>query len=145
MFVVKLIEYESWEYQQACKLRYRLFYDDRSLFRSDVFSSEEKNYYHLAISIEDLIVAYGQLVSQTNSIYLIKQMVVEPNYQKQNLGTQIVLQAIALAQEQGATKIVLNSRLSAVGFYQKLGFYTCGVKFPSPTTGIFHISMKKNI
>ena len=145
MFVVKLIEYESWEYQQACKLRYRLFYADRNLSRLDVFSSEEKNYYHLAIAIEDLIVAYGQLVSQTNSIYLIKQMVVEPNYQKQNLGTQIVLKAIALAQEQGATKIVLNSRLSAVGFYQKLGFYTCGVKFPSPTTGIFHISMKKNI
>ena len=60
---------------------------------------------------------------------------------------------IEKAQQEGAITLprslrialTLNGRLSAVGFYQKFGFHTQGEQFPSSTTEIPHITMKRTI
>lgn len=140
--LVKLIEYNSKEYQQACQLRYRLFYAEHNLAWDKVFNNSDRHCFHLAIARSDKVLAYAQLFPQKNLNYQIKQMVVEPSYQKQNLGKQILQAAIDFAKDQGATSLSLNSRLWAIGFYQKLGFKTGGVEFPSPTTKVIHIPMK---
>lgn len=140
---VKLIKYQSLEYQQACELRYRLFYNEHGLSWNAVIDSSDANCFHAAIILQSNLVAYGQLSKCNQSNYQIKQMVVEPSYQKQGLGKQILLTLLNLAKQQGATEIALNARLSAVGFYQKIGFKTCGIQFPSSTTGVIHVPMKQ--
>ena len=72
-------------------------------------------------------------------------MVVEPKYQRQNLGKQMILAIISLARQKSAALLTLNSRIPAVSFYEKLGFITCGAEFPSPTTGVIHISMMRKL
>ena len=140
--LVKLIEYDSQEYQQACQLRYRLFYAEHNLAWDKVFNDSDLNCFHLAIVELGKVLAYAQLFPQKNLHYQIKQIVVEPKHRKQNLGIQILQATLDLAKERGATSLSLNSRVRAIGFYQKLGFQTYGVEFPSPTTGVIHIAMK---
>ena len=140
---VESIEYNSPQYQQACQLRYELFFAEHNLPWEVVRDLKEADYFHAAIVTDELVVAYGQLVPHENRIYQICQMVVRPNYQRQNLGRKILLALIDLARQQNAIALELNARLTAVGFYQKLGFETFGSPFPSSTTKVPHIAMKK--
>ncbi|MEL6580439.1 MAG: GNAT family N-acetyltransferase [Cyanobacteria bacterium J06621_12] len=142
---VKLIKYNSQEFYQACQLRYKLFFAPHSLPKDIVLDPNQADYFHAAMTIKNTVVAYGQLVPHPNQIYQICQMVVVPAYQRQNLGTAILLFLIQIAKEEGATSITLNARLTAVSFYQRLDFQTHGKQFPSSTTGIPHITMNRFI
>jgi ribosomal protein S18 acetylase RimI-like enzyme len=152
-FNPKPIKYHSQEFQQACQLRYELFYAAHGLSWDVVQDKRQANYFHGAILKQNLLVAYGQLVPQANRIYQICQMVVKPGYQGQNFGSRILLFLIEQAKQEGAIAkrrrsliaLTLNARLSAVGFYQKFGFQTQGTQFPSSTTGIPHITMNRTI
>ena len=142
--LVRLIKYQSREYKQACDLRYRLFFAEHDLPWETVLDDGDIDF-HAAIIYQDNVVAYGQLIAKDNFVYQVKQMVVEPKYQQQNLGRRILQSLINLARQQGATDITLNARLFAVGFYQKLGFQTYGSQFPSATTGVIHIPMRQKL
>ena len=138
---VKLVDYNSQEFQQACELRYKLFFAQHNLPKHIVTDLKQADYFHTAIAIDNKVVAYGQLVPHEDKIYQICQMVVMPEYQRQNLGKEILLFLIDIAKQEQAIALTLNARLTAVGFYQKLGFQTHGSSFPSSTTGIPHITM----
>lgn len=142
---VKLIEYSSQEFQQACQLRYELFFAEHKLSWNVVQNKRQAEYFHSAIVIGDAVVAYGQLVPHKNHIYQICQMVVKPKYQSQNLGSKILVALIDIARKEGAIALTLNARLTAVGFYQKLGFRSFGKPFPSVITGVKHIIMSQKL
>ena len=142
---IELINYNSEEFQQACQLRYELFYAEHSLPWHIVQDESQAEYFHAAILIKNSVVAYGQLVPQNNSVYKISQMVVKPSYQGQNFGSRILLFLIEQAKKEGAIALTLNARTTAVGFYQKFGFQTHGKQFPSATTGVPHITMNRNL
>jgi predicted GNAT family N-acyltransferase len=142
---VELIKYKSQEFQQACQLRYELFFAEHGLPENIVQDKSQADYFHAAVLIAGFVVAYGQLVPQDNSVYQISQMVVKPNYQGQNFGSKILLYLIDRAREEKAIALTLNARITAVGFYQKFGFQTNGRQFYSATTGIPHITMNKKL
>lgn len=142
---VKLIKYKSQEFQQACQLRYELFFAEHSLPWQIVQDESQADYFHAAILIKNTVVAYGQLVPLDNRVYQISQMVVKPGYQGQNFGSKILLYLIDRAREEKAIALTLNARLTAIDFYQKHGFQIQGQQFPSTTTGIPHISMNKSL
>lgn len=139
---VELIEYNSREYDRACQLRYELFFAEGNLPWEVVLDRRHTDYFHAAIVVQERVVAYGQLVPQSDRLYRICQMVVHPNYQRQNLGSKILYTLIEIAKQEGAIALILNARLTAVGFYQKLGFKPYGTPFPSTITGVPHITMK---
>jgi predicted GNAT family N-acyltransferase len=141
--LIKQIELNSELYQQACQLRYQLFYQPHGLSFASIFNSQETESIHLAIINDNLLVAYGQLAQQTDRIYKIGQMVVHPNYQRQGLGKKLLAELITISQQKNAQKIVLDARFSAVNFYQQLGFKKIlGTEHPSATTGVPHIYME---
>lgn len=142
---IELIKYNSEEFQQACQLRYELFYAEHSLPWDIVQDERQAEYFHAAILIKNSVVACGQLVPQDNSVYQISQMVVKPGYQGQNFGSRILLFLIEQAKQEKAISLTLHARTTAVGFYQKFGFQTHGKQFPSTTTGIPHITMNRNL
>ncbi|MGL5832949.1 MAG: GNAT family N-acetyltransferase [Waterburya sp.] len=50
---------------------------------------------------------------------------------------------MTISQQKNAQKIVLDARISAVNFYQQLGFQKIlGTEHPSATTGVPHIYME---
>ena len=50
------------------------------------------------------------------------QVAVDPVYQGEGIGRQLVSYAEKRAQEAGFTKIVMHAMLSVVNFYEKLGY-----------------------
>ncbi|MDJ0568988.1 MAG: GNAT family N-acetyltransferase [Pleurocapsa sp. MO_192.B19] len=141
--LIKKIELNSEEYQQACQLRYQLFYQPHGLSFDSVFDNKETESIHLAIIDCNLVVAYGQLTQKNDRVYQIFQMVVHPNYQRQGLGKKLLAKLIAIAQQKDASKIVLDARISAINFYQQLGFKKIvGTEHPSAKTGVPHIYME---
>lgn len=142
---VELIGYNSREYHQACQLRYELFFAENNLPWEVVLDKRHQDYFHAAIVVRGLVVAYGQLVPQSDRLYQICQMVVHPNYQRQNLGSKILSTLIEIGKREGAIALILDARLTAVGFYEKLGFKPYGTPFPSAITGVPHIAMKRGL
>lgn len=140
-----MIDYSSPEFQQAARLRYDLFFAEHNLPWSITQQSSQAKYLHAAILRQDTVLAYGQLVPNSDRIYQVCQMVVRPENRSQNLGRTILSFLINLAKKEDATALTLNARLTAVGFYQKLGFRSQGEPFPSNTTGVAHIRMNKKL
>lgn len=141
--LIKQIELNSELYKQACQLRYQLFYQPHGLSFDSIFNSQETESIHLGIINDKLLLAYGQLTQQTAQTYKIGQMVVHPNYQRQGLGKKLLAELIAIAQQKDANQIVLDARISAVNFYQQLGFEKIlGTEHPSAITGVPHIYME---
>ncbi len=144
-YQLKFVKYGSSEYQQAARLRYRLFYQEHGIRFESIFDPQERQSLHLVITNTDRILAYGRLERKSVDEFQIYQMVVEPEYQRQGLGTLILETLIATASDRGASIIVLNARVVKVGFYQKHGFQSIGEVFASPSTGLPHIKMRKKI
>ena len=142
-YTAKLIKHDSQEFRQACELRYKLFFAQHNLPKSIVRDLKQKYYFHAAIAINNKVIAYGQLVPHPNKVYQICQMVVAPEYQKLGLGKKILLFLIDIAKQEQAIALTLNARLTAIGFYQKLGFQTDGVSFLSTVTGVPHVKMNR--
>jgi hypothetical protein len=71
LIIVELIEYNSQEFQQACQLRYELFFAEHGLAWNVVQNKRQANYFHGAILRQNSVVAYGQLVPQDNRVYQI--------------------------------------------------------------------------
>lgn len=67
-------------------------------------------------------VATCRFYEEEASTVIIGRVVVLPDYRGRKLGALVVAEAEKWAAELGYTKIVVDSRLEAVGFYEKLGY-----------------------
>lgn len=67
-------------------------------------------------------VATCRFYEEEASTVIIGRVVVLPEYRGHKLGALVVAEAEKWAAELGYTKIVVDSRLEAVGFYEKLGY-----------------------
>ena len=112
--------------------------DDADFYLNDPW---EKKSVHVVMERENVAIGVGRLTYDEDGNGIISQMAVLPAYQNQNVGSGIMEQLIKLCVFQSAEKIYMSARETAVGFYEKLGFNTIGAKFPSPKTGIVHVSM----
>ena len=57
---------------------------------------------------------------------LIGRVVVLPEYRRQGIGTLVVRECEARAEELGYVKTVLDSRDNKTGFYELMGYEICG-------------------
>ena len=101
-------------------LRYEMFKAVKLFPRATrlvAYDTEEKN-----------AIGFLYLEENTNWLYTIEYVFVDPNYRKMGLGTKLVNYAITLAKEKRAKKINLNVyRTSrAIDLYKRLGFREIG-------------------
>ena len=67
-------------------------------------------------------VATCRFYEEDNETVIIGRVVVLPDYRGRGLGVQVVNEAEKWALDLGYKQIIVDSRLEAVGFYEKLGF-----------------------
>jgi predicted GNAT family N-acyltransferase len=146
-YQLKLVEYGSDEYYQAAQLRYDLFYQEHNISFESIFESQEKQDLHLAITASsgNRVLAYGRLGQNSLDEFQIYQMVVLPECQGQGLGKRILQALTEAAIERGASRLILNARVTKVKFYQKFDFESVGEVFASSMTGVPHIKMQKEM
>lgn len=67
--------------------------------------------------------------------YRLRGMATDPDFQKQGLGQKIVQAGIEELQKRGADLLWFNARVSAEGFYRKLGFEVIDDVYDIPQVG----------
>lgn len=135
------IKKDSVLYEQALALRYGLFFKEHNLSPDILDDGKENDSTHIAIYIEDQLIAYGRLFQVEQEEFQISQMVVSPKYQSQGYGTTLLIEIVKNAKDKGAKKITLNARITAINLYKKQGFKVIGGVYKSNITGISHIKM----
>ena len=75
----------------------------------------------------------------------VRQMAVSPEAAGLGIGRALMLAIESVAAEEGARETWLNSRDTAYGFYQALGYVLEGEEFVSEITGIVHRPARKRL
>lgn len=78
-----------------------------------------------------------------DSVLKLRQMAVQPHQQKKGIGQIMITAAEDVCRRAGATRVILHARITAEGFYKKLGYTTMSDIFNE--VGIPHVVMEKQL
>ncbi len=141
---MKVIEIEwcSPEYQSALELRHQVLRAPLGLKLTAEELDGEHGQLHFGVNDGELI---ATLVARPLSTTLIqfRQMAVQPHRQGGGVGRLLIEFCEANLRERGFQEITLHSRLTAVPFYQKLGYKAEGDVFEE--ISLEHQKMVKRI
>jgi len=128
-------------------LYYAVLYADFGVPRgADWYHDANGSIFAVALGPADEILGAARLLpSPGDTARQVRQVAVAPHAHGAGLGRRLLLDLEALAAEQGAGELWLNSRSSAYGFYERLGFVREGEEFESELTGIMHTTMRKSL
>jgi GNAT superfamily N-acetyltransferase len=73
----------------------------------------------------------------------LRGMATLPDMQGRGVGRSLVAQGVGVARADDAALMWCNARLSARGFYEKLGFIAVGDEFHLPVAGPHYVMIKK--
>jgi predicted GNAT family N-acyltransferase len=132
-------------YRQAVELRYEVFFKPFNGGWDNIYDDLEEKALHLVCVENNQVFGYGRLNLVNEDTAVISQMVVAENLRHLGIGKELMRLLMNLAQEQGRTMAILNARVEAQKFYEKLGFHREGDIFPSKKTGLPHVKMVKKL
>ncbi len=132
-------------YSQAIDLRYEVFFKPFNVGLDKVFDGLEEGAVHLVCVEKKEVLGYGRLTFDNDNISVVSQMVVKEAYHKMGIGKELMKHLMSLAKEKGRKAVILDAKIEAKKFYEKLGFHTEGDIFPSKKTGLPHIKMVKTL
>ena len=113
------------EYQRYYVLRWKILRAPWNQPRGSEQDELEQSSHHLmVIDSHQAVVGVGRLQFNTISEAQICYMAVVIEQQRQGTGTLLLKALEDQATELGATRIVLDAREQALGFYRKTGLYT---------------------
>ena len=105
--------------------------------------NHEEGALHLIAMCDRKIIASARLRELSPKLGSISYVAVLPEFQNQGIGTKLIENLIAKAQEKNLKTVRLLSRINAIKFYHKLGFSEQDKPFEF--LGIPHIFMQLDI
>ena len=137
------IPYGSSAYQAECTLRHEVLRLPIGLSLHDEDLSGERDQLHFGLFDDDELVACVIAVVISPTEAKIRQMAVRPEHQGMGCGRRLIegLEQHLIAK--GVTRFAMHARMSAVGFYEKLGYSGIGEEFTE--VGIPHVRMERTI
>lgn len=141
---------ESVRLEEVIDIRHQVLRQGQA--RSSCYFPEDsfKKTIHFAAKSEDKIIGCASVYKESHPDFTLKQswrirgMAVLPDYQGQNIGTQLLETCINHAILQKAAVIWCNARINAVQFYKNAGFKIIGDEFEIENIGP-HYLMAKNL
>lgn len=140
---LKQIDHGSKEYQQMVKLRNDILRQPLGLSFTPEDLAKEKEDILIGAFDDDQMLACCVLSKIENNCLRLRQMAVQNNLQGRGIGASMLNFAEILARDKGYKKLIMHSRETAVGFYEKLGYKIVGDKFMEVT--IPHYVMEKTL
>ena len=141
---VKEIKHGSTEYQQECALRQEVMRKPLGLNLYDEDLLAERGQIHFGLFDEkDQLLACVIAVPVTATEAKIRQMAVRPSLQGKGCGRVLLEAAEKVLVQRGFTDLFLNSRMMAIGFYERLGYTRTGLEFLE--VGLPHVKMFKRV
>jgi N-acetylglutamate synthase-like GNAT family acetyltransferase len=140
---IKQVDFGSPEYDQMVSLRKKILREPLGLGFSDEELLEEKNDILIAAFDEDEILGCCVLTKLNDEKIRLRQMAVRADMQLTGIGASIMTFAENLAQDKGYNYMIMHSRNTAIGFYEKIGYKVVSDEFTE--VGISHHIMEKEL
>ena len=140
----RTIQHGSEDYRRECELRQEVLRAPLGMNLYDEDLSAEKDQLHFGLFDSDgtlLACVIGHVLSPAK--VKIRQMAVRTTHQKQGLGRAILHRAETSLAERGYVEFALHARMTALGFYEKLGYVAAGRPFTE--VGLPHVLMVKRL
>lgn len=140
--------HHAWErFDEIQNLYFTVLYADFGVPRGvDWYHDANGSTFAVALDDSGAILGAARLLpAPGSSSRQVRQVAVAPHAHGRGLGRLLILNLETLAAEEGAHELWLNSRSSAYGFYERLGFVREGEEFESELTGIIHTTMRKRL
>ena len=138
------IDFGTPEYDEAVRLRYEVLRRPLGLEYTPEQLAEEFDQIHLAAYTPGgKLLAYLNLTPIDTDIVKMRQVAVDPQFQKAGIGSVLVAESERFAQRLQFKKMVLHAREAAVPFYERLGYTVVGDAFEE--VGIVHLKMEKKV
>jgi N-acetylglutamate synthase-like GNAT family acetyltransferase len=140
---LKQIDHGSEEYQLMVKLREDVLRKPLGLSFDTEELEKEKNEILIAAFDEDKILGCCVLTKFNNEKIRLRQMAVRADMQLTGIGASIMTFAENLAKDKGFNYMIMHSRDTAIGFYEKIGYKVTSDEFTE--VGISHHIMQKEL
>jgi GNAT superfamily N-acetyltransferase len=140
---LKIIDHGSPEYQQMVQLRNDILRKPLGLSFTPEELAKEKDEILIAAFEDEKMLGCCMLVKSGGSTVRLRQMAVLNNLQGKGIGRALMQFAENIARDLGYKKLTMHARVTAVGFYEKLGYEVVGDTFEEVT--IQHNSMEKSL
>lgn len=139
----EIVDHGSNGFYQALALRDEVLRAPLGLFFSGEDILAEKEYHHFILSVEGRVLATAQMLPIQKSIYKMRQVAVDFEFQSQGLGSKLIEFIENWSVNNSIDKIVLHARETAIEFYKKRRYEIIGDVFTE--VGIPHFFMEKHI
>jgi predicted GNAT family N-acyltransferase len=144
VWVIRAVPYPSPLLVQATELRYRVLHEPFGVVRDDDWQDADAASTHVVASVEDEVVGYARLIAEPGgAVGQIRQVAVYPAWERRGIGSALIGESLRIAVKHGMTDVWLNARLTAVPFYERLGFRVTSGVFRTPRTYLPHVRMDR--
>ena len=138
------IKFGSAEFRRECELRNKVLRIPLGLSLFDEDLSHENQQLHFGLfDPEGNLVACVIAAACSPTEAQIRQMAVCDEHRGKGYGRNIISAIENKLAQQGFTYLFMHARMTAVGFYEKLGYVTVGQEFLE--IGIPHVKMEKSL
>ncbi len=120
--VIQRINYNSDSYYNSLGFRYKILRQPINLGLSEYDLKDEDKQIHIVANCGNLVVGCVLLKPIDQERVRLRQMAVDDVLQGKGYGRKLVRFAEKIAQENGFKSIEMIARITAIGFYQKLGY-----------------------
>lgn len=140
--IIQRIDFSSPQYDELLQLRDLVLRQPLNMvFYEEDIANEYENV-AFALLKNDIIVGCMQLALKDSSAKM-RQVAVHPDHQGKGIGQMLVDYCEKWSLNNGYLKVELHARITAVRFYQKLGYNIVGEIFQE--VGIDHFYMVKHL
>jgi GNAT superfamily N-acetyltransferase len=141
---IRCVPFPSPLLTQAVELRYRVLHEPFGVQRDDEWHDDDPASAHVVATVEDDVVGYARLLTEPDGVTgQIRQVAVRPAWERRGIGSALIAAVLDTAGERGLRDVWLNARLTAVPFYEKLGFRVTSGMFRMPKTYLPHVRMDR--
>lgn len=137
------IAHNSEDYREMIKLRHKILYAPWGLNFTPEQLDKETNDFHIVYKKSDRILGCLVATIRSPTTVQFRQVAVDESVQRQGVGKRIVKFAENLVFEKGFKKIEIESRETAIAFYEKLDYTREGERFFK--VGLPHFKVTKVI
>ncbi len=140
---IKQIDHGTKEYKQMIDLRHELLRKPLNLtFEKDELDKEENDILIGAFE-EEKMLGCCLLTRMDKECVRLRQMAVQNNLQGKGIGAAMLNFAENVARDMGYKNVMMHARLTAIGFYKKLGYNITSSEFFE--LSIPHFIMEKRL
>ena len=140
---LKQIDYGTPEYEKMVRLRYDLLRKPLGLSFDPQELEKEKDDVLIGAFEDERMLGCCLLTPSGPKTLRLRQMAVSNNLQGKGIGRALMIFAENIARDMGYETLMMHARVTAIGFYEKLGYVKKEGQFIEIT--IPHVIMEKNI